>query len=632
MRTRIGMQVISGVGLIIALTVGVMAALILGAHRAELIAERTRSANQLSEAIKGSTHWDMLENRRENLHRQVVAIGRQEGIEKVRLFNKEGAIMFSSVAEEIGTSLDKDAEACYACHAVGRPLERLDIGQRARVFRKPDGARVLGIINPIQNEAACWQASCHAHPRDATVLGVLDVNVSLVEVDREIAASQRRMIGLVILTIAASSVLLWWLNRRLVIGPATALLQGTRRVAEGDLTTSIPATASHELGELARGFNAMTQRLAEAQRQLAQADKLASVGRLAAGVAHEINNPLTGILTYASFLSKRAVTDPDTKQDLEVIVRETKRCRDIVKGLLDFSRQTPPNRRPTDVNAMVRRAVSVVMNQLSMNHVALTLDLEENLPSILADGNQLQQVLMNLLINSADAVGSSGGAIRVGTRHAAIPPRGHTQIRTSTCGKGCNLLDGTVRIGGLPAIRVLRVCGGRENVVHMDPVYGRANHISAESCEEGIVADYLCSRCRRSLMLPPRSCATCGGPVFGVQVPGRGEALWCARKGCHWSLWEAEEAAGTRSVLEITTEDNGPGIPAKDLPYLFEPFFSTKGTHGTGLGLAVSWGIVEGHGGSIDVRSVEGQGAAFTVRLPLVPAEDRDPAAVTMGA
>ena len=628
MRTRIGTQVIVGVGLVTAATIGVMAALILRSHRAQLVDELTRGANQLSETIKSSTHYDMLENRRDNLHRQIETIGRQEGIEKVRLFNKDGEIMFSSDPAEIGRSLDKNTEACYACHAVGRPLERLPIAARSRVFAGDDH-RVLGIINPIHNERSCWEASCHAHREEASVLGVLDVNVSLAEVDRDMAAAQRRMVGLVALTIAASSALLWWLNRRLVIGPAKALLEGTRRVAEGDLTTTIPVTSSHELGDLARAFNSMTLRLAEAQRQITQADKLASVGRLAAGVAHEINNPLTGVLTYASFLSKRALGDPETKQDLDVIVRETKRCREIVKGLLDFARQAPPMKQPNDVNGVLRRAVAILMNQLSLNHVSLTLDLAEDLPTIAADGNQLQQVMMNLVLNAADAVGEVGGSIRIATRQVAIAPFGHRQIRAATCPRGCNLLDAAVRIGGFPAIRVLRSWRGREVLIHMDPVYGRFNHLAPEGLEEGAVASHSCPSCRKPLDTPAQRCEACGSLTLAVLVPGRGQVVWCARKGCHWSRWEAAEAAGSVRTIEIEVEDNGRGIATRDLAHLFEPFFSTKGTRGTGLGLAVSWGIVEGHGGTIEVRSEEGRGSCFTVRLPLEPAAE--PVAVSAG-
>jgi two-component system NtrC family sensor kinase len=491
MRTRIGTRLIVATGLVTAVTIGAIAVLVERAHQSDLVAELARSGDRLTETIKGSTHYDMLENRRESLHRQIEAIGRQQAIESVRVFNKEGRIVFSSDASEIGRSVDKHAEACYGCHAENRPLERLPIAARSRIFRGATGHRILGTINPIHNEPSCSTMTCHAHASGETVLGVLDVTVSLADVDRRIARGHARMAGLAASAIVTSSLILWWLNRRLVLVPVETLAGATRQVAEGDLTVRVPATARHELGDLARAFNEMTRRLAETQVQLTQADKLASVGRLAAGVAHEINNPLTGILTYASFLLKRA-DSKELKEDLDVIVRETKRCREIVRGLLDFARQTPPTRQATDLNETVRRAAAILMNQLSLNRVALDLDLDQGLGPVLADPTQIQQVVVNLLVNAADAV-AEGGRIRLATRKAA---------------------------------------GGR---------------------------------------------------------PG----------------------------AEIVVEDDGRGISAADLAHVFEPFFSTKGPRGTGLGLAVTWGIVEGHGGTIDVESSEGRGSRFTVRLPL---------------
>jgi two-component system NtrC family sensor kinase len=497
MRTRIGTQLILGAGLANALVIGVMAVVVVRRHTAQLVSERTHNAYQLSETIKGSTHYDMLENRRDNLYRQIVAIGdlQEEGIRKVRLFNKEGRIMFSSDAREIGSTLDKRGEACYACHVEGRPLEKLDVPARARIFLARDGTRVLGIINPIPNARSCSSAACHAHAATQRVLGVLDVQVSMAAADLEIAHSQQVIAALAALAILASSLILWWLNRVLVLRPVKALVDGTHRVAEGDLTTKIPETAHHELGQLARAFNAMTKRIAETQRQLAEADRLASVGRLAAGVAHEINNPLTGVLSYASVLKKRLAADGEAVKDLDVIVRETIRCREIVKQLLDFGRPAPPVRAPTDINEVVRRAVSVVLTQLSLNNVRLALDFGQNLPPADADANQIQQVAVNLFLNAADAIGRDGGEIHVTTRR--------------------------------------------------------------------------------------------------------------------------HEEGGAGPYLELAIEDTGRGIDPEDMRHIFEPFFTTKGSRGTGLGLAVSRGIVEGHGGSIGVQSEPGKGSRFIVRLPL---------------
>lgn len=621
MKLRIGTQAILGVAVVTAAVIGIMSVLIVRAHRGALIAELTRSADQLSETIASSTYYDMLENRRDAVHREIVTIGRQRGIEKVRLFNRTGTITFSSEEAEIGRALDKNAEACYACHAAGRPLERLPIPARSRIYRATDGHRVLGMIRPIHNERSCWSADCHAHGPGEVVLGVLDVNLSLAVADGVIARDQRRMILLAVLAIAASSTLLWWLSGRLILRPVAALIAGTRKVAQGDLSTAVLATAQHELGDLARAFNDMTRQLSEAQRQLAQADKLASVGRLAAGVAHEINNPLTGVLTYASFLMKRAQNQPETQADLEVIVRETKRCRDIVRGLLDFARQTPPKRQPTDLNEIIRRGAAIVMNQLTLAHVNLDFQLATGLEPVPADANQVQQVVVNLLLNAADAIAggdasSPGGSIRVQTSAVAVPPRGHAPIRTAVCPKGCDLLDKNVRIAGLPAIRVIRRVGERDALVHMDPVYGRGHHRASEPCNEGVIAGYLCPACRSRLEVPELHCDRCGGPVFGVQAGAQGRVEWCARKGCPGTRWDFMDALGPQPFAQLVVEDSGRGISEADLGRLFEPFFSTKGSRGSGLGLAVTWGIIEGHDGSIAVESEPGKGTRFTVRLP----------------
>ncbi len=126
----------------------------------------------------------------------------------------------------------------------------------------------------------------------------------------------------------------------------------------------------------------MTRKLSEARMQLFQSDKMASLGRLAAGVAHEINNPLTGVLTYSSFLLKRTQDQPDIQDDLKVIVRETIRSREIVKSLLDFARQSVPKKSEADINEIIERAVSVVQNQLSLNNVELVKNLDPHLPAV----------------------------------------------------------------------------------------------------------------------------------------------------------------------------------------------------------------------------------------------------------
>ncbi len=441
MWNKISFKLIVGVSGIVTAIIGVFAYIILDSFQSHVLGDVERFAEQLSETVKSSTRYDMLLNRRESLHEIINTIGSQESIEKVRVYNKEGEIILSSDSSDVGSMVDQRAEACYACHAADQPLENVPVSSRTRLFFDGAGHRVFGIINPVYNERSCWEAECHAHSADQKVLGVLDITVPLTELDRDLNTSRARLLILALLVIAAVSLIIFWLAERIVLKPIGEVVTATHRVASGDLGYTVPVRRNDELGELATSFNGMTKKLSEAQRQLFQSDKLASVGRLAAGVAHEINNPLTGVLTYSSFLLSRLKDDKEISADLEVVVRETKRCREIVKGLLDFSRQSAPEKRPVDVNEAILHAAAIVQNQLSFAHVRFVLNLADGLPAAYADANQLEQVLVNLFVNAGDAMTEKGGSISV--ESAAVrqsepghPDRGYVQISIKDTGCG----------------------------------------------------------------------------------------------------------------------------------------------------------------------------------------------------
>ena len=222
--------------------------------------------------------------------------------------------------------------------------------------------------------------------------------------------------------------------------PIHSMAAAARRVAEGDYSHKVEVLSRDETGYLAECFNKMTLELARAtqelrqwaesletkveertaqvkamQSQLIQSEKLAAIGKLAAGVAHEINNPLTGILTNSSLMLQDLGPDDPRREDLQIIVDETLRCRKIVKGLLDFARQTAPLKQAVNLNQVVEDVLNLVKNQAAFRNITFATGLQADLPTVMADRDQMRQVVLNIVLNAAEAV-PGGGEIRVISR------------------------------------------------------------------------------------------------------------------------------------------------------------------------------------------------------------------------
>jgi two-component system NtrC family sensor kinase len=222
--------------------------------------------------------------------------------------------------------------------------------------------------------------------------------------------------------------------------PIQSMAAAARRVAEGDYSQKVEVLSTDETGYLAECFNRMTLELARAtqelrqwaesletkveertaqvramQGQLIQAEKLAAIGKLAAGVAHEINNPLTGILTNSSLMLQDLTPDDPRREDLQTIVDETLRCRKVVKGLLDFARQTAPLKQAVNLNQVVEDVLNLVKNQAAFRDINFNTGLQTNLPAVMADRDQMRQVVLNIVLNAAEAV-PHGGEISVISR------------------------------------------------------------------------------------------------------------------------------------------------------------------------------------------------------------------------
>jgi two-component system NtrC family sensor kinase len=616
--TRIGLKLIIAVGIITIVIVGAFSYFSISAQSDALFSQAEIHASKLSEAIKNSTHTSMLENKKEEIHAIINTVSNEPSIMEIRVLNKEGVVTFSSRKDLIGKLVDKRAESCYVCHTENQPLEKLSMNERMRVYRiSPDSSRILAVINPVYNEPSCYQAACHAHTKDQTVLGVLDIKMDLRDVDQQIGDSKFRLIVLAIIAILALSVFIAYFVRKWIGKPVSELVKATNQVSSGNLNYTIENPGRDELGILAKSFNKMTKNLAEAKLQLFQSDKMASLGRLAAGVAHEINNPLTGVLTYSSFLLKRTKDDPELQESLGIIVRETIRSREIVKSLLDFSRQSIPKKHSADINKILKNAIDVVASQLLLKRIELDAQFDTSLPEITVDANQIQQVIINLLVNAADAIGDNGGKISIKPSLISLSPHGLAQIKAAVCPKGHDLMDSDLRIYSLPTVKIKVVSNGNVGIINLDPVYGKHRHEYGIEIGNGKDLQVSCPQCNISLVEQNIDCPKCGSSVYCFQVLSHGIFEACTNPECDWQRWRAVDEAGHKDYMEVKIADTGQGIAKEDLSRIFEPFFTTKGQHGNGLGLAVTWGIVDSHDGTVNVESEFGKGTTFVIQLPL---------------
>jgi two-component system NtrC family sensor kinase len=518
-----------------------------------------QSEDRLGEIIRRSTRTAMLRNDRDELATVLFEIGRQPQLQRVRIYDKTGTIRYSSLPTEVGVRVDLSADACDRCHSSAQPLTRLERSERTRIYRA-GGHRVMGTIHPIANDPDCASADCHVHAPGQAVLGVLDVQMSLAQVDAYTRRWSGNFILSSLLVMAIVSGLSFLFVRRTFNRPVMNLLAATRAVSAGNLAMRVPDRFDSELSELVQAFNQMTADLQEARREsedwagtlerrvdekstalrraqdeMIEVEKMASLGKLAAVVAHEINNPLTGIRTYARLLLKKmdrgaataagegapgggapggpssrgpqgvptdggraaatlgSLAGPEVADWLGRIESEAARCGEIVRNLLAFSRSSRPQVTANDLNEVIRQSVRLVQHQLDLSSIHARLELDPALPTVECDAQQVKQALLSILINACEAMPQGG---------------------------------------------------------------------------ELVVATHL---------------------------------------------------SGADGQAEIILRDSGMGMDEETRKHVFEPFFTTKdgsAVGGTGLGLAVAYTIVRSHGGTVTVDSAPGRGSSFVLRLP----------------
>ena len=322
----------------------------------------------------------------------------------------------------------------------------------------------VSLIAPIYNEPGCSAKECHLPPESQTVLGVIDITMSLAEADMEIASVRRKTIYLSLLSILLISTIGVLALMVFVGRPVKELVLGTRKVAEGDLAYRIPIATDDEMGQLARSFNDMTENLGRANReiiewvrtlehrvedrtrelretqaQLLHSEKLAAIGSLAATVAHEINNPLTGIYTYIKLIERKLGQGQYGPEDIEkyrsyldTSRREVERTTAIVQNLLDFTRPKEPTRKALNLVGIIEDCLAMLQNKLSLNNIKVSKQITP-LPDLQADPAHMKQVFINLLVNACEAM-ENGGTLTIRTGYD--PSEGTVSVVVSDTGVG----------------------------------------------------------------------------------------------------------------------------------------------------------------------------------------------------
>jgi len=470
MPRKLGAKLILSLTILIVAISGISGYLNFRTQKKQLVDTMILGADQLARGITGATWHAMLDDDRKAAYEIMRVIADKQGVDRIRMFNREGRLVFSTDSREQPSMTSSSSEVCASCHSKDAIRNRPSEDARVRYARSPDGVKTINMVAPIYNEPSCSNASCHAHSASTKVLGVVDVALRLDPVQKQTRAITLQTILWTLFEVGIGAAFVILFTRRFVATPIQGLIAGTKAVSAMELDQPLDignARGTQELDELVDSFNRMrerlklavaelndmqqtledkvderTQQLKAAQRKLVQSERLATLGQLAASVAHEINNPVSGVLNLSMLLERLMANgayppgrEAEFRKYLGLISTETARVGRIVSDLLAFSRRSKPQRAPSDLNKLVRTTIGLADHKLKLISAEVILDLQESLPLVECDASQMQQVILNLVLNGAQAMQPRGGG-KLTIRTHLIPQEESVELCVQDTGEG----------------------------------------------------------------------------------------------------------------------------------------------------------------------------------------------------
>lgn len=415
-----------------------------------------QNGNNVGSIVEGALYHSMLANNKDELQNTLDVINTMPGIDEVNLYDSENNLMYTSIKESDNFQGNPD---CLNCHSnlnemfpeTEKAYRIIDIETGCSMMLNDEEHRQLLIRSPILNQPSCYTSACHAHSKDEVILGSLIIKAPLNDLDMAVSKSSTEFFIFSIIATIILMVFLMLFTKRKIQKPIGELIKASIAVANGDQTIRLEVKPNQldDMRMVSKTFNNMldnlqaastelenwsqqleykvqkkSEELSAAQNELIHIERIASLGKLSASVAHELNNPLSGILVYTKLISKQMADDDQYKTKREAILKhlkfiesETKRCGEIVKGLLDFSKKDQDNFEDAHLHTILTETSKIVNHSLKIANVSFITDYKATNDLIYCNQSQMKQVCVAILVNATEAVSPENGEIVMQTRN-----------------------------------------------------------------------------------------------------------------------------------------------------------------------------------------------------------------------